>query len=173
MSLMDVHSWTGMLDAYTHVGGLASSMDQLPVTVAALLVTDACNVGLVPVIHPGDPALSRDRLSHVDQNYVRADTHTEANARLVDYQARIGITDLWGGELVASVDGLRFRVPVQTIPAGPSPRFVGYKRGITWLKTRSTTGSPAWARSSSPAPCATACTSSTPCSTWTPDPNRR
>jgi hypothetical protein len=130
---MDVHSWTGMLDAYTHVGGLATSMDLLPVTVAALLVADACNVGLVPVTRPGDPALSRDRLSHVDQNYVRADTHAAANARLVDYQARIGITELWGGGLVASVDGLRFRVPVQTIQAGPSPRFFGYKRGITWL----------------------------------------
>ncbi|WP_192580527.1 Tn3 family transposase [Micromonospora sp. ALFpr18c] len=131
--LMDVHSWTGMLDAYTHVGSLNTSMDQLPVTVAALLVADACNVGLVPVTRPGDPALSRDRLSHVDQNYVRADTHAVANARLVDYQARIGITDLWGGGLVASVDGLRFRVPVQTIQVGSSPRFFGYKRGITWL----------------------------------------
>jgi TnpA family transposase len=108
-------------------------MDQLPVSVAALLVADACNVGLVPVIHAGDPALSRDRLSHVDQNYIRADTHAAANARLVDYQARIGITDLWGGGLVASVDGLRFRVPVQSIHAAPSPRFFGYKRGITWL----------------------------------------
>jgi TnpA family transposase len=64
---------------------------------------------------------------------IRPDTHAAANARLVDYQARIGITDLWGGGLVASVDGLRFRVPVQTIHAGPSPRFFGYKRGITWL----------------------------------------
>ncbi|MFG3711663.1 Tn3 family transposase [Micromonospora sp. NPDC047730] len=127
--LMDVHSWTGMLDAYTHVGGLATRMDQLPVTVAALLVADACNVGLTPVIHPGISALTRDRLSHVDQNYIRADTH----ARLVDYQQCIGITELWGGGLVASVDGLRFRVPVQSIHAAPSPRFFGYKRGITWL----------------------------------------
>jgi hypothetical protein len=122
-----------MLDAYTHVGGLATRMDQLPVTVAALLVADACNVGLVPVIHAGHPALSRDRLSHVDQNYIRPDTHTAANARLVDYQAGIGITDLWGGGLVASVDGLRFRVPVQSIHAAPSPRYFDYKRGITWL----------------------------------------
>src|SRR4051794_21267773 len=131
--LIDVHSWTGMFDVYTHVGGLATGMEQLPVTLAALLVADACNVGLVPVIRPGDPALSRDRLAHVDQNYVRADTHAAANTRLVDYQTRIGITDLWGGGLVASVDGLRFRVPVQTIHAGPSPRFFGDKRGITWL----------------------------------------
>ena len=25
--LMDVHSWIGMLNAYTHVGGLATRMD--------------------------------------------------------------------------------------------------------------------------------------------------
>lgn len=33
------------------------------------------------VIHPGNPALTGDRLSHVDQNYIRADTHAAANAR--------------------------------------------------------------------------------------------
>lgn len=52
--LMDVHSWTAMLDAYTHVGGLDTRMGQLPVTMAALLVADACDVGLVPVIHAGN-----------------------------------------------------------------------------------------------------------------------
>jgi hypothetical protein len=88
--LMHVHSWTGMLDAYQHVGGLNTSMDDLPLTVAGLLVADACNVGLVPVINPAEPALTRDRLSHVDQNYIRPDTHAAANARLVAYQAKIG-----------------------------------------------------------------------------------
>lgn len=39
----------------------------------------------------------------------------------------------WGGGLLASVDGLRFVVPVRTINAGPSPKYFGYKRGITWL----------------------------------------
>ncbi|MFE9694545.1 Tn3 family transposase [Micromonospora sp. NPDC005806] len=131
--LMDVHSWTRMFDAYTHVGGLTTRLDDLPVTLAALLIADACNVGLTPVIQPREEALTRDRLSHVDQNFVRADTHAVANARLVDFQSRIQITDLWGGGMVASVDGLRFVVPVQTIQAAPSPRFFGYKRGITWL----------------------------------------
>ena len=35
--------------------------------------------------------------------------------------------------LLASVDGLRFVVPVQTVNAGPSPKYFGYKRGITLL----------------------------------------
>jgi len=34
---------------------------------------------------------------------------------------------------LASVDGLRFVVPVRTLNAGPSPKYLGYKRGLTWL----------------------------------------
>jgi len=69
-------------------------MGGLPVSVAALLVAEACNVGLTPVTDPNNPALTRRRLSHVDQNYLRADTHSAANARLVDAQASIGVTRL-------------------------------------------------------------------------------
>ncbi len=31
------------------------------------------------------------------------------------------------------MDGLRFVVPVRTINAAPSPKYFGFKRGITWL----------------------------------------
>jgi TnpA family transposase len=85
------------------------------------------------VVKPGEPALTRDRLSHVDQNYVRAETHAAANARLIEAQAGIEIAQLWGGGLLASVDGVRFVVPVRTINAAPSPRYFGLKRGGTWL----------------------------------------
>jgi hypothetical protein len=47
-------------------------MDDLPITLAALLVADGCNVGLTPVTSESAPALTRARLSHVDQNYVHA-----------------------------------------------------------------------------------------------------
>jgi hypothetical protein len=60
--LLEVHAWTGFLDEYTHIGGLAARMDDLPVSVAALLVAEACNVGLTPVVKPSVPALTRDRL---------------------------------------------------------------------------------------------------------------
>ncbi|MEU2639598.1 Tn3 family transposase, partial [Micromonospora fulviviridis] len=131
--LMEVHAWTGCFDEYVHVGDLSTRIEDLPVAIAALLVAEACNVGLTPVIKPGEPALTRDRLSHVDQNYVRAETHAAANARLIEAQAGIEIAGLWGGGLLASVDGLRFVVPVRTINAAPSPRYFGLKRGGTWL----------------------------------------
>lgn len=38
-----------------------------------------------------------------------------------------------GGGLVASVDGMRFVVPVRAIHARPNPKYFGRKRGITWL----------------------------------------
>lgn len=55
----------------------------LPVSVAALLVAEACNVGLTSVTDPNNSALIKGPLSQVDQNCLRADTHSAANARLV------------------------------------------------------------------------------------------
>jgi hypothetical protein len=88
--------------------------------VAALLLAEACNVGLTPVIDSNIEALTRGRLSHVDQNYLRADTHAAANVRLIVAQATVPIAQAWGGGLLASVDGLRFVVPVRTISPGLS-----------------------------------------------------
>jgi Tn3 transposase DDE domain len=131
--LLEVHAWTGFLHAYVHVSGEDTRMSDLPISVAALLIAEACNVGLIPMIDPDIEALTRGRLSHVDQNYLRADTHAAANALLIAAQAQVPIAQLWGGGLLASVDGLRFVVPVRTLNAGPSPKYFGHKRGLTWL----------------------------------------
>ena len=56
-----------------------------------------------------------------------------ANARLITAQSRIDVARLWGGGLLASVDGLRFVVPVRTLDAGPNPYYFGRGRGVTWL----------------------------------------
>lgn len=131
--LLEVHSWTGFLDAYTHISGSGPRMSDLPVSVAAVLISQACNVGLTPVVADGHPALTRDRLGHVDANYIRAETHTAANALLIEAQVNIPVARSWGGGLLASVDGLRFVVPVRTINAAPNPKYFGHGRGLTWF----------------------------------------
>jgi len=146
-------------------------MGELPVSVAALLIAEACNVGLVPVTDPNIEALTRGRLSHVDQNYLRAETHAGANAQLIAAQAKVPLARLWGGGLLASVDGLRFVVPVRTLGAGPSPKYFGYKRGLTWLNAVNDQVSGIGSRSC-PAPPATACTSLMCCSTSMAGPNQ-
>jgi TnpA family transposase len=57
------------------------------------------------------PALTRDRLAHVDQHYLRPDNYAAANAVLINAQAEIALARAWGGGMVAAVDGVRF-VPV-------------------------------------------------------------
>ncbi len=131
--ILEVHAWTGCLDAYTHLSEANARMDDLALSVAACLVAEACNLGYTPVINRGHPALTRRRLSNVDQNYVRAETHRAANATLIEHQATIELAQTLGGGLVASVDGMRFVVPVATVNAGPNPRYFGRGRGITWL----------------------------------------
>jgi len=131
--LLEVDTWTGFSSAFRYVGTGEARMTDLSLSVIAVLVAEACNVGLVPVSSAGVAALTRERLSHVDQNYVRGETITAANALLVAYQVGIGLAQAWGGGHLASADGLRFVVPVRTINAGPNPRYFGRGRGVTWL----------------------------------------
>ena len=107
--------------------------DELPLSVCAVLIAEACNIGLPPLIHPDIPALTRERLSWVQQNYLRAETITRANVMLVDAHSQLPLARTWGGGEVASADGLRFIVPVRSINSGPNPRYFGIGKGVTYL----------------------------------------
>jgi len=82
--LLEVAGWTGFLGEFTHVSEGAARAEDLGVSICAVLVAEACNIGLEPVVQASNPALSRARLSWVDQNYIRGDTITAAAARFVD-----------------------------------------------------------------------------------------
>ena len=96
------------------------------------MVSQACNIGYRPLVRSNVAALTRERLNFVAANYVRTETLEAANARLVEHHAVQPLTELWGRGDIASVDGLRFVVPVQTINAGFNRRYFP-ARGVTWL----------------------------------------
>lgn len=64
---------------------------------------------------------------------MRADTLRAANSRLVQAKSALGLATRSGTGLLASVDGMRFVVPVATVNAGANPRYFGQGRGLTWL----------------------------------------
>ena len=97
-----------------------------------MLLAEACNIGFEPLVRSDLPALLRSRLSWINQNFIRNETLTEANACLVAAQNSIPLVHRWGGGEVASADGLRFVVPVRTIHAGPNPKYFGYELGVTY-----------------------------------------
>jgi len=130
--LLEVNQWTGFADEFTHISHGNARVKDLSISICAILLAEACNIGLDPLVRPEIPALTKGRLSWVQQNYIRQETLTRANARLVEAQTRIPLAQNWGGGEVASADGLRFTVPVRTLNAGPNRKYFGVGRGITY-----------------------------------------
>lgn len=130
--LLEIHQRTGFMDEFIHLTEGGTRIQEMATSVCAALIAEACNIGLEPLIRKDNPALSRDRLSWVQQNYFWAETLTRANARLVEAQTQIPLAQSWGGGEVASADGLRFVVPVRTVSAGPNPKYYGVAKGITY-----------------------------------------
>lgn len=130
--LLEIHALTGFADEFTHISQKNARAEDLVISLCAALVAQACNTGLEPVIDPSFVPLTRHRLSWTMQNYLRAETLIRANARLVDQQATIPLAASWGGGDVASADGMRFVVPVQTIHARPNKKYFDRRRGVTW-----------------------------------------
>lgn len=131
--LLEIHHQTGFAHEFSHLTEATARAENLPRSICAVLLSQACNIGLPPVVNPADPALTLERLQWTAQNYVRAETLARANARLVDAQNQIPLVQAWGSGDVASVDGLRFVVPISTVKAGPNHKYFPRSRGVTYL----------------------------------------
>ena len=104
----------------------------LETSLIAVLVTEACNIGLSAVADQKNPALRDSRLAWVKKMYLQADVITHGNAKLVDYHSSLPLVQSWGGGEVASSDGQRFLVPVKSLYSGLNSKYFGSKRGITY-----------------------------------------
>ena len=77
--------------------------------------------------------LTRARLVHVDQYHLQTDTIAATNATLIAAHAQIPTVQFRGNGLLASMDGLRFAVPLRTVNTAPPPKHSGLKQGTTRL----------------------------------------
>lgn len=130
--VLEIHAQTGFADEFTHVSESNARASDLPVSVCAVLLSEACNIGLEPLIKQNVPALTDHRLNWVQQNYIREETLRCANTRLVNHQSSIPLANIWGGGEVASADGLRFVTPVRNLNSGYNKKYFGSNKGITW-----------------------------------------
>lgn len=97
------------------------------------LLTRKLNTDLIAEHYDDLLRLDPCRVSHVDQNYLRPECYAAANAALIAAQADIELAQVWGGGLVAAVDGMRFVVPIRSVQTRPNPKYFGRRRGMTWL----------------------------------------
>ena len=130
--LLEINAKTRFMEEFTHLNESLAKVSDLSTSICAVLIAQGCNIGLSPLVRKKIPALTRGRLSWVEQNYFRPETIIKANARLVDAQTKIPLVKSWGGGEVASADGMRFVVPVQTLNAGANSKYFNRGRGITY-----------------------------------------
>ncbi len=129
---LEVMRRTGFAQAFTHLSERQAGVEHFEISLCAALVAGACNIGIEAVSRQDVPALRRERLAWVSQNFIRPETIAAANARIVSAQAALPLAKLCGAGDVASADGMRFTAPASAIHAGPNPKYFGQSRGVTW-----------------------------------------
>jgi TnpA family transposase len=130
--LLEIAKKTGFIAAFTHINEGNARANDLEISICAVLLAQACNTGLEPFVREDIPALKRDRLIWVDQNYIRDETIRASNSILVSAQNKNKLANKWGGGDVASADGMRFIVPVRSIHSAPNPKYFNQRHGVTW-----------------------------------------
>lgn len=94
--LLEIDARTGFTREFSHVSESGVRAQDLHISLCAVMLAEACNIGHEPLIKHNIPALTRHRLSWVKQNYIRAETLVSANARLVDFQSSLALAGYWG-----------------------------------------------------------------------------
>lgn len=130
--LLEVHQMTEFTNELTHINGNMSRVDDAEVSLCAVLMGEGCNIGLEAVAQDNVPALTRNRLSFVQQNHIRAETIARSNACLVDFHRNLPLTKKVGSGDIGSADGLRFVSAVKTINSLPNKKYYGNQRGMTY-----------------------------------------
>ena len=123
----------GFVAALAGVSGGRSRLADLHVTIAAALTAHAMNVGYVPVISEGVPALTRGRISHVDQKYLHPENYTAANSVLIAAQDDISARPIVGRRPGGGHRRDAVRRSRAQHPRAPEPEVLRAPRGATWL----------------------------------------
>ena len=82
--LLEIQAKTGFLDEFTHAHEEGTRAENVTISLCAVLISMACNIGLRPLQRKAIVALTRHRLAWIQQHYIRPETLIQANARLVN-----------------------------------------------------------------------------------------
>jgi len=66
-ALLEIHARTGFGNEFTHISESAARVADLPISLCAVLIAEACNIDLEALVRRDVPALTRGRLLWVQQ----------------------------------------------------------------------------------------------------------
>lgn len=125
-----VHEETGFINAFTHLRGKSAKQTIEPTIIVACLMAWGTNTGLGKMSKISD--LTANALQTASDNFLRPETLSEANRRIVDEIAEFALFDRFNinAKVHSSSDGQKFETRRQTVNARYSPKYFGLKKGI-------------------------------------------
>lgn len=130
--LLEVNQQLQLAQCFTHTTEKEIRMKNIDISIMAVLLAEACNIGLVPVSKESPNSLKFDRLMYVDHQYLRIDTLSAANNRIISAHKKLKNSMIWGDGQMASADGIRYVMPQRSLYSRSNPKYFGRGRGITF-----------------------------------------
>ena len=93
---LEIMQRTGFAKAFTHLSERQARVEHFETSLCAALVAEACNIGIEAVSRQDVPALRRERLTWVSQNFIRPETLAAASARIVSAHATLPLVKTLG-----------------------------------------------------------------------------
>ena len=130
--LLEVNQQLNLTQLFNHLNDKDTKMKDLDISLLAVLLAEACNIGFSPVSKNSIDSLKYDRLIYVNHHYIRVDTLSAANQKIIHAHRKLAITKLWGDGYMASADGIRYTTPQRSLYSKSNPKYFGRGRGITF-----------------------------------------
>ncbi|HBI2046975.1 TPA: Tn3 family transposase [Enterococcus faecalis] len=130
--LLEVNQRTGLTQAFVHTNERESRMKELDISLLAVLVSEACNIGYSPISKEHIASLKTDRLTYVNHQYLRIDTLSEANNKLIQAHHELPLSSIWGDSQMAAADGIRYVTPQRSLYSRANPKYFGRGKGVTF-----------------------------------------
>ncbi|WP_407241457.1 Tn3 family transposase [Escherichia coli] len=126
-----INAHTGFADEFSMLVKPVPELMICPSASGAVLMAEACNIGLEPLIRSNVPALTRHRLNWTKRTICGLKLSPALMPDWLIFRQRATLAQEYGVEEVASADGMRFVTPVRTINAGPNRKYFGNNVRIT------------------------------------------
>ena len=125
--LIEVDSWTGFTNHFTHIKNGETAKDKILLLTAIL--ADAINIGLTKMTE-SCPGTTYSKISWLQAWYIRDETYSAALAELVNAQYHHPFAANWGDGTTSSSDGQRFRTGGQAERGGNVNPKYGSEPGV-------------------------------------------
>lgn len=112
--LLEVNQQLDLTSCFHHINESNTRMDHLDISVLAVLLAEACNIGFSPVSKEGIESLKYDRLMYVNHQYVRLDTLSATNKKIISAYKKLPISLVW--EIIKWLRPTVFVIPHHNVP---------------------------------------------------------